>query len=303
MDDVCGEVSGLIATLRGRCLRLLTEALCQQYEGLAVAARSAKRRKVVSRRTCRKLERIDDAYAVSRHISGLRIRNYLELLSREVRGGSPAATEGDELFSGCGSGHASEARTESRSEVEQETEHWRDSAGTAVEEPEAESRAAEEGEWHGGLYLRTQKDLKQVGVAVLGDFGDEEAGRSRLGTALESKATALADRVAVLEARCLYYKAKIQGLEEEEHTGEELSEDQLKVVVNSLQSVRLMAKQVVLKLGSLYTGSGGGREEVLFPRHDARRFSKGLGLQHREACSGGRVEGHIPREKWRPRGR
>ncbi len=86
MEGEVGEVAGLIATLRGHCFRLLAACLRQEHEGLAVAARAAKRNKVISRKTCRRLERIDDAYAVSRHISGVRVKNFCEKLRLELNG-------------------------------------------------------------------------------------------------------------------------------------------------------------------------------------------------------------------------
>ena len=80
MDDGHVDVAGLPASLHGKCFRLLSVALQLDCEGLAIAARKARRSKLITNKTARRLEHLDVALAVSRHITVPRGKAFVEKL-------------------------------------------------------------------------------------------------------------------------------------------------------------------------------------------------------------------------------
>lgn len=73
-DDPCA----LLAWAHGACLRRLTGVMDMHFEGLAVAARRARRDGIIDNKRAKKLERLDIAYAVVRHASVPRMRDFVQ---------------------------------------------------------------------------------------------------------------------------------------------------------------------------------------------------------------------------------
>ena len=70
--------------LHGDMFRLLCGALDQDFVGLTVAARHARRAGRISHQTSKKLERLDAAFAYTRHISVPKARAFLKQVSGEL---------------------------------------------------------------------------------------------------------------------------------------------------------------------------------------------------------------------------
>ena len=58
-----------MADVRGKAFRRLCAVLGRDYEGLASAARFARKAGVINTAWCRRLTRLDEAYAIVRHLS------------------------------------------------------------------------------------------------------------------------------------------------------------------------------------------------------------------------------------------
>ena len=71
MAGVLG-VLALLSELHGMCTRQLEEVV-GVHDGLTTAARAAKKRKAISARMARRMERLDIATHFARHISGARV--------------------------------------------------------------------------------------------------------------------------------------------------------------------------------------------------------------------------------------
>ncbi len=63
---------GVVAVLHGGCLQLLAQHLRRDFDGLAVNARTARRSRVINNGICKKMVRLDTAFAVLRHMTGPR---------------------------------------------------------------------------------------------------------------------------------------------------------------------------------------------------------------------------------------
>ena len=80
------SVTGLLADLHGDCFRLLCTATGVDAPGLAVVARIAKRAGKITAATCRRLEKVDNAFAVARHLSSPKAASFQAALDAELRG-------------------------------------------------------------------------------------------------------------------------------------------------------------------------------------------------------------------------
>ena len=80
------SVTGLLADLHGDCFRLLCTATGVDAPGLAVVARIAKRAGKITAATCRRLEKVDNAFAVARHLSSPKTASFQAALAAELRG-------------------------------------------------------------------------------------------------------------------------------------------------------------------------------------------------------------------------
>ena len=74
----------LILGLHGDALRSLSDAMGVHPQGLGAIARAALRGKRISGRTCKRLTRLDDAFAVVRHITASYASGFLAELSAEL---------------------------------------------------------------------------------------------------------------------------------------------------------------------------------------------------------------------------
>ena len=88
------DVEALLASVRGRALRLLAVELGQPCEGLTIASRMARRSGLLDRATAKKAERIDIAFAVVRHLVVARCEEFLtEVQAQCARGGTKEARD------------------------------------------------------------------------------------------------------------------------------------------------------------------------------------------------------------------
>ena len=67
----------MLAELHGSCFRRLCAALGRHHEGLAVAARHARRQRLLPGPICKKLERVDVAFALVRHLTTVKVNDFL----------------------------------------------------------------------------------------------------------------------------------------------------------------------------------------------------------------------------------
>ncbi len=74
------SVEGILAELHGRCLRLICATERKDYEGLGVAARAARRSKIIGNGACKWLERLGTAAAVARHLNTMKAADYVDKL-------------------------------------------------------------------------------------------------------------------------------------------------------------------------------------------------------------------------------
>ena len=93
------SVTSLMAELHGLCTRAL-EARVGVHDGLTTAARTARRRGLLSRATARRMERVDVAAAYVRHISTARVELVFGELARELALTQRPEPEPDPWFAG-----------------------------------------------------------------------------------------------------------------------------------------------------------------------------------------------------------
>ena len=67
MDEQDAEC--ILQKLHGRCLRLLSGACAQSFQGLSAAARTCRQRRMLGNQLCRKLVQLDEVCGWMRHAS------------------------------------------------------------------------------------------------------------------------------------------------------------------------------------------------------------------------------------------
>ena len=87
-------VVGMLAELHGRSLRRLCGLLQRDFEGLTVAARWAARQGLVSKGTCKRLERVDIAFGIVRHLTVPRVEAFWQGLEAELAAAAGPADPG-----------------------------------------------------------------------------------------------------------------------------------------------------------------------------------------------------------------
>jgi hypothetical protein len=85
-------LAGLIADAHHGALMRLSDKLGVHVVGLAAAARLARRRAVVSGSTFKKLIRLDNTFALSRHLTAAKVSDFLGELDNELYAGSSCAS-------------------------------------------------------------------------------------------------------------------------------------------------------------------------------------------------------------------
>eukprot|EP00929_Paragymnodinium_shiwhaense_P067487 TRINITY_DN33962_c0_g3_i1.p1 TRINITY_DN33962_c0_g3~~TRINITY_DN33962_c0_g3_i1.p1 ORF type:complete len:267 (-),score=31.92 TRINITY_DN33962_c0_g3_i1:62-862(-) len=91
-------VAALLAEAHGDALRQLTEVLNFDAVGLTSAARRAKRQSIISSTLAKKLEKLDIAFAVSRHITRPKITQLSSELALQIASAAPDPTGDVDLF-------------------------------------------------------------------------------------------------------------------------------------------------------------------------------------------------------------
>ena len=71
------SVEGLLAEARGKAFRRLCRAMNRDFEGLATAARRARKQGLLDNAWCRRLTRLDEAYSLVRHLNQQRICTFV----------------------------------------------------------------------------------------------------------------------------------------------------------------------------------------------------------------------------------
>ena len=71
------SADGLLADARGQAFRHLCAALGHDFEGLATAARRARKQGVIDARWCKRLVRLDEAFSLVRHLSAQRVTAFV----------------------------------------------------------------------------------------------------------------------------------------------------------------------------------------------------------------------------------
>ena len=85
----CGfddDVQALLAWAHGRALRQLSRRLNFEYEGLTVAARAARRAKLIGDKMAKRLEKLDVSFHVVCHVSWPKVRGFVKDLMQEMQG-------------------------------------------------------------------------------------------------------------------------------------------------------------------------------------------------------------------------
>ena len=77
------SASALVFGTHGECLRRLCDRI-GDYDGLAAAARAARRLGLISSTTAKRVERVDIAFAVVRHINSAKVAKFLRGLDHEL---------------------------------------------------------------------------------------------------------------------------------------------------------------------------------------------------------------------------
>ena len=80
------DAEALLASLHGRALRLLTDRLGHTCQGLAVAARKARRAGLLDNRAAKKATQVDIAFAMVRHITKSKCEDFLCQLTQSLGG-------------------------------------------------------------------------------------------------------------------------------------------------------------------------------------------------------------------------
>jgi len=83
------SAAALVSEAHGLCSRALADRV-GVYEGLSASAKAAQLAGVISPRFRKKLERLDHAFAITRHISGPRVDAFLEELRLDMAGIRPS---------------------------------------------------------------------------------------------------------------------------------------------------------------------------------------------------------------------
>lgn len=146
-------MAGLLAELHGRCLRLLCSALRLDCEGLSIAARAARRHRIITSDMQKGLLRIDVANALVRHLHSVKVAAKMMKESQQqkiaVDEGHLAVFAGakatSDTVSGISRGEPGTANDEElaaeKTLVEQQDEEPDAEATTSVCEPDGEQRA------------------------------------------------------------------------------------------------------------------------------------------------------------------
>ena len=78
------DTTSLLASAHGKCLRILTGVLKEDFVGLSAAARAARRQHVICNRTSKRIVRLDEAFAVARHLTMMRVDKFVDELKEET---------------------------------------------------------------------------------------------------------------------------------------------------------------------------------------------------------------------------
>eukprot|EP00929_Paragymnodinium_shiwhaense_P089181 TRINITY_DN49383_c0_g1_i1.p1 TRINITY_DN49383_c0_g1~~TRINITY_DN49383_c0_g1_i1.p1 ORF type:complete len:347 (+),score=41.19 TRINITY_DN49383_c0_g1_i1:64-1104(+) len=85
------DAPALIANLHGQMLRMLCNEMRIHFVGLRSAAAHARRRGLLSNQTVKRLGRLDDAFAVTRHISAPYAKEFVDCVMTELKPGASSA--------------------------------------------------------------------------------------------------------------------------------------------------------------------------------------------------------------------
>ena len=80
------SLEGLTAYLHGKCLRLVASRLNGDFDGLTAAAREARRKKIISNKLAKQLERLDITFAMQRHFARPKAERFFEVLYATLTG-------------------------------------------------------------------------------------------------------------------------------------------------------------------------------------------------------------------------
>jgi len=91
MEMATGDANflGELSVLRSKCYRILCQALGEDFQGLAIAARRARGSGLIGNALCKKLVNLDTAFAISRHLNSVKGDLMLEELCNAVAGRRP----------------------------------------------------------------------------------------------------------------------------------------------------------------------------------------------------------------------
>ena len=78
------DAGDLVSRLHSRCVRLTAGALGHHTQGLTVAGKQLHKRGSLSHRSKVKLQKIDEAFHLTRHISSQSIEDFLQKLAEEL---------------------------------------------------------------------------------------------------------------------------------------------------------------------------------------------------------------------------
>ena len=80
-----GDAACLVAEVHGRLVRLVASATGQHFQGLRAASSSLRRNGLITNRLARQLTRLDDAFAVIRHITSVRSDQIADELAASIQ--------------------------------------------------------------------------------------------------------------------------------------------------------------------------------------------------------------------------
>ena len=97
MADGMASAEGLLCELRGASFRRLCSALHAEPQGLSIAARTARRAKLIDNKLAKQLVKVDEAYAIVRHLSQVRTLRCLRELDEQLAKQTDTKEEAEEI--------------------------------------------------------------------------------------------------------------------------------------------------------------------------------------------------------------
>ena len=85
MDCGVMDAASLVAATHGAAIRLIADARGSHFEGASQAARVLKRDRILTANTAKKLDQLAVAFAITRHITSVSVRNFLSVLKSELQ--------------------------------------------------------------------------------------------------------------------------------------------------------------------------------------------------------------------------